>query len=111
MIEQIDRVLTELSRLHGDASRLLDDYARHVRVRDGLDNLSFEYIRQAHVDARAGQSLDLRHALEMARADLLGTTPVNDVPSPPQTFLLDSGVTEAISPRQAALQLKSRRHG
>ena len=31
MIEQVDRVLTELNRLHGDADRLADEYCRIVQ--------------------------------------------------------------------------------
>jgi hypothetical protein len=110
MIEQLNQVLGELTRLHADADRLLDSYIEHVQRRDDLGGQPLPSLRQCHIDGRAGLALNLRRALELAVSDLSGekAPPANDVPSPPQTFLLDSGITAVLSPREAARQLKER---
>ena len=110
MIDQLNQVLGELNRLHADADRLLDTYVEYVQRRDGLGGQPLPSLRQTHVDGRAGWSLNLRRALELAVSDLENTKapPVN-APSVPTSFLIETGVTEVISPRQAALQLKARR--
>ena len=112
MIDQLTHVLNELIRLYGDADRLLDQYVGHVRDRDGL-NLPLPAIRLTHIDTRAGLSLDVRRALELAVSDLSGekAPPANDGPSVPTLFQLETGVTADLTPRQAAQQLKGRRHG
>jgi hypothetical protein len=113
MIDQLNQVLGELTRLHADADRLLDSYIEHVQRRDDLGGQPLPSLRQCHIDGRAGLALNLRRALELAVSDLSGekAPPVNDGPSVPTLFQLDSGVTENLTPRQAAQQLKGRRNG
>jgi hypothetical protein len=39
MIDQLDQVLGELTRLHADADRLIDQYIELIRERDELYNI------------------------------------------------------------------------
>ena len=95
MIDQLNQILGELNRLHGDADRLLDQYCEHVRQRDGL-NLPLPAIRLTHVDTRSGLSLDVRRALVLGVSDLSGerAPPANAAPSPQQAFHLEAGITD-----------------
>jgi hypothetical protein len=113
MIDRLDRIISSLSALHAEADAVIDEYIVFVRQRDGLGGQPLNALRQCHVDGRAGLALDLRRALSLARADLANekAPPANDGPSVPTLFQLDSGITDNLSPRQAAAQLKGRRHG
>ena len=111
MIDRLDRILNSLTALHSEADAALDEYIVFVRQRDGLGGQPLNALRQCHVDGRAGLALDMRRALELARADLEGTKapPANDGPSVPTLFQLESGVTADLNPREAARQMKERR--
>jgi hypothetical protein len=112
MIDQINHTLSELARLFGDADRLLDQYVGHVRERDGL-NLPLPAIRLTHVDTRAGLSLDVCRALELAKADLEGVkvAAANSAPISSET-LFDpetTGITDDLTVAEGARLLKQQR--
>jgi hypothetical protein len=111
MIDQLNQVLGELTRLHADADRLLDSYIEHVQRRDDLGGQPLPSLRQCHIDGRAGLALNLRRALELAVSDLSGekAPPANAIPSAASEFHLDSGVTANLNLREAARQLNQRR--
>jgi hypothetical protein len=69
---QLDRILSELSRLHAEADAVIDTYVRHIRQRDDLGAIPPDCIRQTQIEGRAGVCMDARHALQLIRADLAG---------------------------------------
>jgi hypothetical protein len=113
MIDQLNQVLGELTRLHANADRLLDSYIEHVQRRDDLGGQPLPSLRQCHIDGRAGLALNLRRALELAVSDLANekAPPPNDAPSAPQlTFDPDTTlVTDDLTPAAAARLLKRQR--
>jgi hypothetical protein len=113
MIDRADRLLASWDAFTAEADAFLDDYILFVRSRDDLGGTPIPNLRQTHIDGRSGLALNWRRALELARADLGGerAPPANDGPSVPTLFQLETGVTADLTPRQAAQQLKGRRHG
>jgi hypothetical protein len=112
-LDQVDRIISSLNALHAEADQVISSYVTHIRDRDGLQGIPEPTIRQAQIENRAGWAMDLRNALELIRQDIGGmkAAPANATPSIPPEFHLDSGVTADLTPRQAAQQLKGRRHG
>jgi hypothetical protein len=109
--DQVDRIISSLNALHAEADQVIDAYVAHIRERDGLQGIPEPTIRQAQIENRAGWAMDLRNALELIRQDIGGlkAAPANAVPSVPTLFQSESGVSEVISPREAALRLKQQR--
>jgi hypothetical protein len=110
--DQVNRLISSLNALHAEANQVIDTYVTHIRERDGLQGIPEPAIRQAQIENRAGWAMDLRNALELIRQDIGGlkAAPANAAPSAAPEFHLE-GVTANLSPREAAAQLKSRRHG
>ena len=72
MIDQLNRILGELSRLEAEANLIIDGYVVHIRERDDLGAIPHDCIRQTQIDTRARQSMDMRRALELIREDIGG---------------------------------------
>jgi hypothetical protein len=112
MIDQLDQVLGELTRLHADADRLIDQYIELIRERDELYNIPIPVIRQTQIENRAGVCMDARYALQLIRADLEAGKLPSVAVSVPQQLAFDPDttlVTDDLTPSAAARLLKRQR--
>jgi hypothetical protein len=112
MIDRLDRILNSLTALHAEADALIDEYCEFVQRRDGLGGQPLPSLRQTHVDGRAGWALNLKRALELAKADLANerAPPANGPPSVPRLPFdpETTGITDNLTPREAARQMRRR---
>ena len=109
-VEQIDQVIANLRAAHADIDRLVNSYAAFIRARDGLTLIPIDCIKQTAIEARSGLSMDRERALELIRDDLQGTQSAPPAVVPQLTFDPETtGVSNNISPLEAAREIKLRR--
>ena len=113
MIDRANRLIASFDAFTAEANAFFDDFILFVRSRDDLGGQPLPSLRQTHIVGRSGLDINWRRALELAKADLANekAPPANDGPSAAPEFHLEAGITDNISVRQAAQQLKARRHG